>query len=48
VRHFGRKSLLVNENLLVALRTFRADKSSQEGNQVPPEASLFKAVGVAF
>jgi hypothetical protein len=49
MRHFGRKSLLVNGNLLVALRTLRADKSTQEGETSPSiRPNFFKAVGVAF
>jgi hypothetical protein len=48
MRHFGRKSLLVNKNLPVALRGLRADKSSQEGNKSLYQAIFFKAVGVAF
>ncbi len=48
MRHFGRKSLLVNENLLVALRELRADKSTQEGEQVPPSGQFFWPSGSRF
>jgi hypothetical protein len=48
MRHFGRKSLLVNENLPVALRDLRADKRPKRASKSLHEANFFKAVGVAF